>query len=375
MAETHTDWGAQTARMLQLLEQLVRLESPTTDKASVDRVGALVASELQRLQAEVIVDKQAEVGHNLYGRWGAGTGGTLILCHLDTVHPLGSVARRPIGERDGRWYGPGALDMKASLSMVLTVLAGLRERAEWPARSITALFTSDEEGSSLRSRPLIEALAREAELVLCLEPGLPDGSLKTERKGVGWMTMTALGRTAHPGTDPAKGCNAIEELAHHILAAQALTDRGSGTTVNVGVVQGGTRANVVPDEARAELNFRVASVEEADRLGAWMKSRQPVLDGARVTVTGGLYRMPMVRDETMRATFARAREIARGIGHSLTEGSTGGGSDGSLVAALGVPVLDGLGPLGDGAHTEDEYVIIASLPERAALLAALLTDW
>jgi glutamate carboxypeptidase len=361
--------------VLQLLEQLVRIESPTTDKASVDRVGVLVASELQRLQAEVIVDQQAEVGHHLYARWGAGAGGILILCHMDTVHPLGSVARRPIGERDGRWYGPGALDMKASLAIVLTVLAGLQERGEWPARPITALFTSDEEGRSLHSRPLIEALAGEAALALCLEPGLPDGSLKTERKGVGWMTVTALGRTAHAGTDPTQGCNAIEELAHHILAAQALTDRGSGTTVNVGVVQGGTRPNVVPDEARAELNFRVASFEEADRLGEWMKRRRPVLPGARVTVTGGLYRQPMVRDETMRATFARAREIARGIGHSLTEGSTGGGSDGSLVAALGVPVLDGLGPLGDGAHTEHEHVIIASLPERAALLAALLCNW
>jgi glutamate carboxypeptidase len=369
------DCAADVGNMLDLLERLVRVESPTTDKAAVDRVGAILISALESLSADVQVERQAAVGDHIQGRWGTGAGGILILCHMDTVHPLGSLARQPVGERDGRWYGPGALDMKASLVLILSVLRLLQQHRAWPARPITTLFTSDEETGSLHSRRLIETLARQAGLVLCLEPGLPDGALKTERKGVGRMTLTTYGEAAHAGTDHAKGCNAIEELAHHILAAQALTDYAAGTTVNVGVVHGGTLPNVVPAEARAEVNFRVTSRLEVERLAAWMRDRQPVLVGARVTVAGGLYRMPMVRDETMQTTFARARDIAQHLGLSLTEGSSGGGSDGSLAAPLGVPVLDGLGPLGDGAHTDHEHILIASLPERAALLAALLSHW
>ncbi len=373
---TIADFAQHTGEMVELLKQFIAIESPSTDKAAVDRLGAVIAAELRHLGATVTVDAQRAVGDHLYGRWGAtGRGGFLLLCHLDTVYDLGTLARQPIREADGKLYGPGAIDMKASFVLALTALKLLKANRLWPERPVTVLFTSDEEIGSGHSRGLIEQLAREAALVLCLEPCLPDGSLKTARKGIGEMIIVTKGRATHAGADHENGRNAIEELAHHILAAQALTDYARGTTLNVGVVSGGTRSNVVPDEARAEVDFRVAIPEEADRLLAWMRARRPVMRGTSVTITGGLNRPPMPRDATMSATFARAQRIADGLGLKLGESSTGGGSDANFVAPLGVPVLDGLGALGNGAHSEREHVVIESLPERAALLAALLSAW
>jgi glutamate carboxypeptidase len=294
---------------------------------------------------------------------------------MDTVYEVGTLARQPCRLVDGRLMGPGTLDMKASIAMLLTALGVLRTKGRWPARPITALFTTDEELGSDHSRPLIEALAREADLVLCLEPCLPDGALKTWRKGVGDFDLTVRGRAAHAGADHERGRNAIEELAHHVLAIQRLTDYAKGTTVNVGVIAGGTRSNVVPDEARAKVDMRVMTPEEGERITAWMQALTPVIEGTNVEVIGGINRPPMPRDATMVATFARAREIAAGLGLDLTEGGTGGGSDANFVAPLGVPVLDGLGAQGNGAHSEREHILVASLAERTALLAALLSEW
>lgn len=376
MTLTIADFAERTSEIVELLQHLVQIESPSTDKAAVDRLGAFVVDALRQLGAAVVVEEQAAAGNNLYGRWGtSGRDGLLLLCHMDTVYDLGTLARQPLREADGKLYGPGIIDMKASIAMALVALRMLKAHRRWPPRPVTALFTSDEEIGSEHSRPLIERLAREAALVLCLEPCLPNGALKTERKGIGGMTIVTRGRATHAGADHEGGRNAIEELAHHILAAQKLTDYDRGTTVNVGVVSGGTRSNVVPDAARAEVDFRVASPAEAERLQRWMQTRTPVLEGTQVVVTGGLNRPPMPRDETMIATFKRAQQIAATLGLKLTEGSTGGGSDANFVAPLGVPVLDGLGAQGNGAHSEREHVIIASLPERTALLAALISEW
>jgi glutamate carboxypeptidase len=342
----------------------------------------VVAEEARRLGAIVTVDSQPLAGDNLVARWGLSPGpadgdpqGILLLCHMDTVHGLGSLDRMPCVEVDGRLMGPGVVDMKASIAITLTALRALREARRWPPRPITALFTSDEEIGSEHSRALIEAHARQASLVLCMEPCLPDGSLKTWRKGVGDFTLVARGRAAHAGADHERGRNAIEELSHHILAAQALTDYRVGTTVNVGVIHGGTRSNVVPEEARAEIDMRVKTPAEAERITAWMQSRQPVLEGTSLAVSGGLNRPPMPRDELMARTFEKAQRIAAALGLKLTEGGTGGGSDANFVAPLGVAVLDGLGALGNGAHTDREHIVLASLPERTALLAALLSEW
>jgi glutamate carboxypeptidase len=218
-------------------------------------------------------------------------------------------------------------------------------------------------------------MAREATLVLCLEPCLPDGSVKTWRKGVGDFTIEVRGKAAHAGADHERGRNAIEELAHHVLAVQKLTDYRLGTTLNVGVISGGSRSNVVPDHAQAVVNMRVMTQAEADRITSWMLALRPAMEGTRVEVTGGLNRPPMPRDALMAATYARAREIAASLGIDLREGGTGGGSDANLVAPLGIPVLDGLGARGNGAHSEREHILIASLPERTALLAAILSEW
>lgn len=381
---TVDDFIPHTAAMVAHLIRLVEIESPSTDKTAVDRLAAVVARAARDLGAQVEFEPRTAVGDPVVARWPQPPGGgvaagdgrpIVLLCHLDTVYPIGTLARAPIREADGQLWGPGTFDMKASSVIALTALAQLRERRLWPHRPITALFTTDEETGSDHSRELIEQHARGAALVLCLEPALPDGSLKTWRKGVGDFEIVAYGRAAHAGADHERGRNAIEELAHHVLAAQQLTDYTLGTTVNVGVFQGGTRSNVVPDQARAHIDMRVLSPAEAERITAWMQRREPILAGTRLEVTGGLNRPPMPRDVLMAATFEKARQIGAAVGLSLTEGGTGGGSDANFVAPLGVPVLDGLGARGNGAHSEREHIVISSLPERAALLAGLLTGW
>lgn len=363
--------------LLALLKDMVAIESPSDDKVAIDRMGAYARAELERLGAQVEVDRQAATGDHVIGRWGSThqPGGILLLCHMDTVHPLGSLAVNPCREQDGLLTGPGAMDMKAGIAIVLGTLRILQERGKWPGRPITTLFTSDEEVGSLTSRPLIESLASAASLVLCLEPGLPDGSLKTWRKGVGEFTLRVRGRAAHAGADHAEGRNAIEELAHQVIAIQGMTNYATGTTLNVGMVRGGTVSNVVPDEAIADIDLRVTTPEEAERVSLQLRALRPALEGTSLEIQGGLNRPPMPRDERMIATFKRACSIAARLGMTLTEGGTGGGSDANFVAPLGVPVLDGLGALGYGQHSEREYVCIDSLAPRAALLAALLTEW
>ncbi len=375
---TREMFAARQAGLVALIQRLVEIESPSTDKDAVDQVGAVVAEELRRLGARVRLEPRPYAGDIVIGEWGdrdGGAPGILTLCHLDTVYSLGTLARQPCYVTENKLMGPGTLDMKASVAMVLTALAALRAHQLWPNRPVTTLFTTDEEIGSDHSRPLIEALAQQAGLVLCLEPCLPDGSLKTWRKGVGDFDLTVRGRAAHAGADHERGRNAIEEMAHQVLAIQKLTDYEAGTTVNVGVVAGGTRSNVVPDEARAKIDMRVMTPAEGDRITQVMQALRPVLDGTSLEILGGINRPPMPRDALMVQTFARARTLAAAVGLKLTEGGTGGGSDANFVAPLGVPVLDGLGAQGNGAHSEREHIQLGSLAERTMLLAALLSGW
>ncbi len=364
-----------------LLSDLVRLESPSTDKAAVDRLGARLIEELRGLGGEIQVFPQAQAGDNILCRWGDGPGGLLTLCHIDTVYDLGTLARQPFHEADGRIYGPGVMDMKGGIAILLSVLRAFREEGAWPERPVAALFTTDEETGSLSSRALIESEARRAAGVFCLEPAMANGAIKTARKGTGDIEVRVQGVAAHAGVDHEKGRNAIEELAYHVIAAQKLTDYRRGTTVNVGVIGGGTRGNVVPDEAHALIDFRVTTMDEVERLEQWVNGLKPVLAGTQVSASLELNRPPMPRDATMARAYQKAQSIAQGIvndqgiGLQLAEGSTGGGSDANFVAPLGVPVLDGLGVVGDSAHSEREYLRIDSLAERAALLAALLLNW
>jgi glutamate carboxypeptidase len=377
---TLQDFKSQTESILDLLTCLVEIETPSTDKAAVDRLGEWLAAELRRLGARVDIDQQEKAGNNLVARWSPNPEktGILALCHMDTVYAVGTLAQHPLRiERlgqEGRFYAPGGLDMKGGIACFLTAIRRLQELGQMPNRPITALFTSDEEIGSTHSRALIERTAVQAELALCLEPALPDGSLKTARKGTGELVIETLGKAAHAGVDHARGRNAIEELAHHILAVQALTDYTTGTTLSVGKVEGGTRTNVVPDWARAVVDLRVPTAAEAGRIRLWAASVRPHLEGTSVTVVVHQDRPPMPRDALMADTFHKVQAIGTRLGLQFGEGSTGGGSDANYVAPLGIPVMDGLGPVGEGAHSEREVVFIESLPERAALLAALLTE-
>ena len=294
---------------------------------------------------------------------------------MDTVYPLGTLEQQPFSEADGKWFGPGVMDMKGGIVVLLSALRLMRENGLWPTRPLTALFTSDEETGSHTSRPVIEELARQAGLVLVLEPAFAEGKLKTARKGVGGITLHASGVAAHAGVDHASGRNAIEALAHQVIAAQQLTDYARGTTVNVGIISGGTRTNVVPAEAQALLDLRVSVPEEYQRLEKWVNSLQPAVEGTQIRASIELNRPPMPRDATMIATFEKARTIAAQLGMQLSESSSGGGSDANFVSPLGVPVLDGLGPAGSNAHSIGEFAVASSFPVQSALLAALMLNW
>jgi glutamate carboxypeptidase len=243
------------------------------------------------------------------------------------------------------------------------------------ARPITILVTSDEEIGSGTSEDLIKRLAKEASLVLVMESGLVDGSLKTWRKGVGEFLVKVKGRASHAGGAHEEGRNAIEEMAHQVLAIQKLTDYTSGTTLNVGVIKGGTVSNVVPEEAMIEVDFRVLVPEEAGRVITQMNALKPVTADTTLEVSGGLNRPPMPNDALMKATFEKASIIASSINMEIKAGGSGGGSDGNFVAPLGIALLDGMGTYGEGLHSEREYIFTRSLPERAALVAALIRQW
>jgi len=377
MADLISYFSRRTDGILDLLRQLVEIESPSTDKAAADRIARFVARIAGEAGASVTITRRERRGDHVLARWGGGEGekGLLLLCHLDTVWPLGTLAERPWRVEGDRAYGPGSLDNKASAAIILMAIKGLQDLGISPSRPVTFLFNSDEEIGSRSSRSIIEAEATRAVVVFCMEPALPNGSLKVWRKGTGLYTITALGQAAHSGADHDKGINAIEELAHQILRVQGMTDYQAGTTVSVGRVQGGTRTNVVPERARAQIDVRVQTVAEGHRLSKNIEALQPVLAGARLVIEGGLSRPPMEKSPLTLEPFKRAQEIGADLGLTLTPGGTGGASDGNFSAALGVPTLDGLGAIGDKAHSPDEHVLISSLPERTALMAALLSRW
>ena len=372
--------------MKTLLKMLVETESPSHNKAAVDRVGVIVAEEARKLGAWVEVIPNNETGDHILSRftspseaWPQGTRrggmgkGVLILCHMDTVYPLGTVDKTPYREQGGKVFGPGTLDMKAGIVIALAAI----EEAQMSGlnRSVTLLCTSDEEIGSHTSRELIETLATESALVLVMEPALLDGALKTWRKGVGEFRVRTKGRAAHAGGDHQAGRNAIEEMAHQIIAIQKLTDYSKQTTLNVGVIQGGTVSNVVPEEAIIQVDVRVMQPSEWERLESEMNKLKPVLDGTSIEITGQLNRPPMPFDEKMKATFEKAKSIAAGIGMNLIPGGTGGASDGNFVAPLGIPVLDGMGAVGEAAHSAREYIFADSLEQKAKLSAALIREW
>jgi glutamate carboxypeptidase len=370
------DFRSMQLDMMSSLAELVRLESPSRDKAALDSLGTHLANRLRRLGASVEIVPNAQGGDHILGRFAEHIAASpaLVLGHFDTVWPLGTIGRLPFRvDEDGRAFGPGIFDMKASLVVLLAVMEHFGKHRLW-RRPIWVLLTSDEELGSPTSRGLIEQLARQSGYVLVLEPALADGSLKTSRKGVGRFRLDVQGRAAHAGVAPQDGRSAIVELAHQILRLQDLEDRVAGTTLTVGVVHGGTTPNVVPAHASAEIDVRVASRAEEVRIERALGALHPITSEVCVTVSGSFNRPPMERTPGIANLFEQARRLAAALrpGFELTEGSSGGGSDGNFTAALGIPTLDGLGALGGGAHADDEHILVASLFERAAILSSLL---
>jgi glutamate carboxypeptidase len=364
--ETHREW------LLETIERLVRLESPSTDKAAVDRCGAAVAEILASSGGTIERLPQAQRGDHIRAGWGAGDRQVLLLGHFDTVWPVGQLAIMPFRQADGRLHGPGIFDMKAGIAVAALAVRVLQELgARLP--KIVMLWTTDEEIGSGTSRATIEAEARRSAAVLVLEPSLPGGAAKTSRKGVGEFEIVAHGVSAHAGVDPGKGASAIHELARQVLALEALQDLPRGITVNVGVIAGGSRTNVVADRASAKVDVRVPTMLDAARVEAAVRNLRPQLARTRLEIRGGVERPPLERSPGVVRLYHQAQEVAAGLGQELGEGATGGGSDGNFTAALGVPTLDGLGPSGDGAHALHEQVLLADLCWRAAFVAALLT--
>ena len=355
------------------LGRVVEMESPSTDKEAVDRLASYLAREFAAVGGDVEVVRQERYGDHLRISWGQGEDQILVLCHMDTVWPVGEIERRPFRIEGDKAYGPGVFDMKGGLVQTLFALKALRELGRVPKHRVVVLCNSDEEIGSPSSRPLIEAEARRSKYVLVAEPAVPpDGALKTWRKGVGFFRLEIEGKSSHAGADPEKGVSAVEELAHQVLYLHGLTDYEKGSTVNVGVVAGGTRSNVVAARAEAEIDLRVMNEAEARRLTEAILNLKPVLTGTTLRVTGGMNRPPMERAARNVALYERAAELGRELGLTLKEAGSGGGSDGNFTAALGIPTLDGVGAVGDGSHAVHEHVIVDTLVPRTALMARLM---
>ena len=365
-------------RMQEIVDTLrciVEMESCSADKASVDRLGHFVASMLENIGAHVTVIREKFVGDHIVADFGQGSSQILILCHLDTIWPEGTLKNQPFRIEDGIAYGPGIFDMKSGLTIALYALKCLNDLDVDPQCRIRVLFTSDEEIGAHTSREYIERYAKESDLVLCMEAPLGEnGALKTARKGLGIFKLMIRGKEAHAGNDPEKGVNAIYELAHQLLKLQALNNHSLGTSVNVGVIPGGLVSNQVPSEAEAEIDVRVATKEQEKLIIKSIRSLTPVMSGASIEVKGGMNRPVMERTDAIGRTFQIAKELARNIGIDLVEASAGGGSDAQFAAAIGSPVLDGLGAVGDGMFTDREYIVLQTVPQRIALLASLLTN-
>jgi glutamate carboxypeptidase len=364
--ESQKDWLVETA------EALARLESPSDDKAAVDRCGRELAARLESIGCRVERLRREQAGDHLRAEIGRGDRQVLLLGHFDTVWPVGQLARMPIRREDGRLHGPGLFDMKAGLAIGMAAARASIERAADPARRVVMLWTTDEEIGSRSSRAAIEEEAGRSDAVFVLEPSLPGGAVKTSRKGCGEFEVVVQGIAAHAGIDPGRGASAVHELARQIAVIERLHEPARGVSVNVGLIAGGSRPNVVAEAARAVVDVRAPSLEDARRIEGAFAALAPVDERTRVIVRGGFDRPPLERGPGVARLFDRAREIAHRLGRTLEEGGTGGGSDGNFTAALGVPTLDGLGAVGDGAHALHEHVIIKELPWRAALLAALI---
>jgi glutamate carboxypeptidase len=359
--------------MVDALEVLVRFESPTLDKPAVDACGREAAFLLEQAGGHLTVMPHEGGGDSVLAEFGDSGRRILLLGHVDTVWPVGQLERMPLRFESGRLHGPGIFDMKAGVVIAVEAIRALAAIAPERLPRVAVLLTGDEETGSVSSRPILEEQAGRSDAVLVLEPALPGGAVKTARKGCGEFELRVRGVAAHAGIEPEKGASAALELAEQLLALERLQDPARGTTLNAGVIGGGTRPNVVPDEARAVIDARAWTRDEAARVERDLRGLRPRRARTSLEWRGGFDRPPFERTEAVGRLFAQARAVAAELGFELGEGATGGGSDGNFTAALGVPTLDGLGAEGDGAHAAHEHVLVDRLAPRAALLAGLIS--
>jgi glutamate carboxypeptidase len=363
-------------QMLATLRQFVAAESPSLEKAAADRCCGVIAEEWSKQGVRVERIAQKHRGDLLRITHAPGksrpSGQLLVLGHYDTVYSTGTLARMPFRVKGGKAFGPGTFDMKAGIVQALFALQTLQLTKTPLRKRLVFLWTSDEEIGSESSRKFFEAEARRSDAVFVLEPSFgPRGLLKTARKGVGEAELIVHGRASHAGLAPQEGINAINELARQLARIATWNDLRRGITINAGVIEGGTRTNVIPERARAVLDLRALRLSDMRSLEDRLHGLRPLQTGARLEITGGFDRPPLERKMSA-ALFARAQLLAKEMNLSLGECTVGGGSDGNYTGALGIPTLDGLGAVGDGAHSKREHVLINTMPARAALLAALL---
>jgi glutamate carboxypeptidase len=364
---------ARREEMVQMLQELVHLESPSDDRQAVNQMAERMAKAFDRLGARSERLAQVAFGDHLRMEWGTGERQILLLGHMDTVWPVGEVEERPFRVTGTRATGPGIFDMKGGLVIGFYALAALHDLGLAPSHRLVFFFNSDEEWGSPTSRSLIEAEGRRSDAVLVLEPSR-EGALVIWRKGVGRFEMEVQGVASHAGAAHERGVSAVEELARQILDLESMTDYRRGTTVNVGVVQGGSKVNVRPASAWAEIDVRVTSAEEGERMTKAILGLRPHNREASLVVGGRMNRPPWEVSPEGNELFERAQRVGKRLGLELGPAGTGGASDGNFTAAMGIPTLDGLGVVGNDAHALTEWVDLSSLPHRAALLAELLLD-
>jgi glutamate carboxypeptidase len=363
-------------QMLSLLEKFVKAESPSLEKASADRCAMLIASEWRRRGATTELLPQKNRGDHIRAVISSepsrAEGQLLVLGHYDTVYSIGTLAKMPFRINGGKAYGPGIFDMKAGIVQALFALEALLQSNITLRNRLVFLWTSDEEIGSHSSRKLIETEARRSDAVFVMEPAYgPRGSLKTARKAVGEAEIIVHGRASHAGLAPEEGINAIHELAAQVARAEKWNDLRRGISVNAGTIEGGTRTNVIPELARAVMDLRALRQTDVREIERKLRAMRPTHKGAKLEVRGGFDRPPLERKMSAKL-FAQAKSLATEMGENLDECTVGGGSDGNFTAALGIPTLDGMGAVGDGAHSSHEHIFVRAMPVRAALLAAML---
>ena len=366
---------AQRQPYLETLKDLVKLESPTHNKAANDKVAEYLETLLKNDAWAVERLSQTTVGDQLVARQDApGDVSILIPCHFDTVWDIGTLQTMPLREEEDKLFGPGVLDMKAGITTAIHALRLIRKNKLELKGPVTLLLTSDEETGSEYSKTLIESQAKRHDRVLVLEPSRDDGALKVGRKGIGGFEVTFKGRSAHAGNNPKDGASAIRELANFLFFAESLTDYEQGTTVNLTVAKGGTVSNVIAEEVHASLDMRALKLSEAERVEAALRGYKAKDARVSLTITGGVNRPPLEFDEKNQKLFAEAKMAMKSLGLDLEGAVVGGGSDGNFTSAIGVPTLDGLGSAGEGPHARHEHIRITETLDRLALVTALLIN-